>query len=172
MAKMKNFVSILLALALLLSVAATGCTQMQGVSEKDRQEITAAAISYQTEGGVYKADSYEVVKLSKGDIIYGLLPGQSAFYTDQTTVDMGKGSYKTLYSLLQVRPHPVYGYRTRLGKYEVLEDMYVAGGTCLANKTITIDGKTETLGDGGGFQYVILDYQSKVQLLEETDLHE
>ena len=150
----------------------SGCGQGRGITEKEKQAITDAAISYQTEDGVYEADSYDVTKLTKGDIIYGMLPGQSVFYTDQATVNTGKGSYKTLYNLIQIRPHPVYGYRTKLGKYEVLEDMYVAAGKCLANKTITADGKTETLGDGGGFQYVIFDYESKLKLLEETDLHE
>lgn len=170
--KLKKLVPGLLVMALLLSVVMSGCSQTQDITEQDRQAITAAAISYQTEGGVYNADSYEVVKLTKGDIVYGMLPGQSVFYEDQATVDMAKGSYKTLYSLLQIRPHPVYGYRTKLGKYEVVEDMYVAAGKCLANKTITVDGKTETLGDGGGFQYVIFDYESKLKLLEEIDLHE
>ena len=77
-----------------------------------------------------------------------------------------------LYALLQVRPHPIYGYRTQLGKYEVLADMYVAAGKALANKEIFIDGKTEDLGNGDGFQYLVLDYKESLKLLEQIDLHE
>jgi len=172
MLKLKQLIPVSLVTALLLLVVISGCWQAQDIAEQDRQNIIATAVSYQTDGGVYKADSYEVVKLTKGEIIYGMLPGQSVFYGDQATIDKAKGSYKILYNLFQVRPHPIYGYRTKLGKYEVLEDMYIAAGKCLANKTITVDGKTEVLGDGGGFQYVILDYSSKVKLLEETNLHE
>lgn len=176
MEKLKKLAGILFTLILLLSILPlSGCgtiAKTPDILEKERQAIVAQAISYQTEGGVYQADSYEVTKLKKGDIIYGMLPGQSVFYLDKATADTGKGSYKILYALAQIRPHPVYGYRTKLGKYEVLEDMYVAAGRCLANKTITIDGKTETLGDGGGFQYVIFDYEGKLKLLEETTLNE
>jgi hypothetical protein len=166
-------ISVVLLLIILLSIPALfGCSSNGGIAEKDKQSIINAAVSYQTGGGTYSADSYEVVKLSQGDLIYGLLPGQSVFYTDKSTIDEGKGSYKTLYGLLQIRPHPVYGYRTKLGKYEVLADMFVAAGKCLANKTITVEGKTESLGNGNGFQYVVFDYQSKLKMLEETDLHE
>ena len=172
MLKLKKMVPVLLVTVLLLASVLSGCSQTQDITGEERQAIIAAAVSYQTEGGVYNADSYEVVKLAKGDIIYGMLPGQSVFYGDKATVDKAQGSYKTLYSLLQICPHPVYGYRTKVGKYEVLADMHVAAGTCLANKTITVDGKVETLGDGGGFQYVVLDYENTLKLLEETDLHE
>jgi hypothetical protein len=176
MEKLKKLAGILFTLILLLSLLPlSGCgtiSKTPDILEKERQAIIAQAISYQTEGGVYQADIYEVTKLKKGDIIYGMLPGQSVFYLDKATADMGKGNYKTLYTLAQIRPHPIYGYRTKLGKYEVLEDMYVPCGTCLANKTITIDGKNENLGDGGGFQYVIFDYESKLKLLEEITLNE
>ena len=176
MEKLKKLAGILFMLLFLLSIVIfSGCgttAKTQDISQNEKQSIIAQAISYQTKGGVYNADTYEVTKLKKGDIIYGMLPGQSAFYLDNATKDLGKGSYKTIYALAQIRPHPVYGYRTILGKYEVLEDMYVACGICLANKTITIDGKNEKLGDGGGFQYVIFDYESKLKLLEEKNLNE
>jgi hypothetical protein len=170
MPKLNRLIAIIMVLSLVVT-ALSGC-HGGGLPESDRQAIISAAVSYQTEGNVYHADSYEVVKLKKGEIIYGLLPGQSVFYADKATVDKGNGSYKSLYALLQVRPHPVYGYRTKLGKYEAQADMYVASGICRANTTITIDGKTENLGAGGGFQYVVFDYTTKLKLLEETDLHE
>jgi hypothetical protein len=166
--RLANFIGLLAIITLVVSLL--GCTQ--AISESEKKAITDAAVSYQTQGQVYSADTYQVVKLKKGDMIYGMLPGQTPFYTDQATVDAGKESYKTLYSLLQIRPHPVYGYRTQLGRYEVLTDMNVASGKCLANKAITIEGKTETLGDGGGFQYVIIEFKDKVKLVDQSELHE
>jgi hypothetical protein len=172
MLKANRPVSLVVLFALLLSIAVLCGCSLQDIDATAKGSIISKAVSYQTDGGVYAADSYEVVKLKKGDSIFGMLPGQSVFYTDQATLNEGKGSYKILYSLLQIRPHPVYGYRTKLGKYEVLEDMQVAAGKCRANKTITIEGKTENLGDGGGYQYVIFDFTSKLILLEESNLHE
>jgi hypothetical protein len=142
------------------------------ISAKEKQDLIDRTIHYQTEGDVYHADSYEVVKLKKGDIIYGMLPGQSVFYTDEATLKAGDGSYQTMYRLLQIRPHPVYGYRTNVGKYELLEDAYMTAGVCRANRQITVDGKAENLGDGGGYQYVVFDFSNKLKLLEEITLHE
>jgi hypothetical protein len=170
MSKFYRLISLVLIFAVLLTVL-SGCHH-SGITAAEKQSIIDAAVAYQTDGNIYHADSYDVVKLPKGAIIYGMLPGQSVFYTDNATIDKGRGSYKELYTLLQVRPHPTYGYRTRLGKYEVLEDTYVASGLCLANSVIIIDGQTENLGAGGGLQYVVFDFDKKLKLLEETDLHE
>jgi hypothetical protein len=182
--KIKKLALVFLALALVAVTALSGCGAVAhliglgesepslAISAPEQQAIIDKAVAYQTEGGVYNADSYIVTQLEKGAVIYGMLPGQSVFYTDKGTVDAGKGSYKAMYSLMQIRPHPVYGYRTKLGKYEVLQDMYVATGKCFANETITVDGVTETLGEGGAIQHVIFDYETSLKLLEEIDLHE
>jgi hypothetical protein len=174
--RLKNLPGIVFILILLISILSLlGChtaAKTPDIPVEQRQAIIAEAINYQTEGGVYQADNFTVTQLKKGDNIYGMLPGQSVFYMNKATVDKGQGSYKTLYALAQIRPHPVYGYRTKMGKYEVLEDLYAACGTCRANKTIIIDGKSEYLGEGGGFQYVVFDYDKKLKLLEETTLHE
>jgi hypothetical protein len=172
MLKANRLISLIIIIALLLSIVALSGCSLQDMDATAKASLISQAVGYQTQGGVYSADSYEVVKLKKGDTIFGMLPGQSVFYTDQATLKEGQGSYKTLYSLLQIRPHPVYGYRTKLGKYQVLDDMHVAAGRCLANRTITIEGKTENLGNGGGYQYVVFDFTSKLILLEESDLHE
>ena len=173
MFKCRRLVPFFLLLAAVLFITAfPGCASPQPISAAETRSIIDRAVSYQTEGGIYHADSYRVEKLAKGSIIYGMLPGQSVFYFDAATVEEGEGSYKKLYGLLQIRPHPVYGYRTNLGKYEVLEDMHAACGVCRANGSITVDGKMEYLGDGGGFQYVIFEYEEKLKLLEESDLDE
>jgi hypothetical protein len=170
--KNKILFSLAILLGMLCLVATAAGCGLQDPAAAEKQAIIDRAVSYQTEGGVYHGDKYQVVKLKKGDTIYGMLPGQSVFYTDKATLDLGQGSYKRLYNLMQIRPHPVYGYRTKAGKYRVLEDIYVAAGLCQANSTIIVDGKTENPGEGGGYQYVVFDYTSRLILLEETILHE
>lgn len=142
--------------------------QQIGISDAEKQEIIDAAVALQTSGGTYKADAYDVVLLHAGDVIYGMLPGQSAFYTDLATVESCDGSYVEMYRKLQMLPHAEYGYRTQLGAYEVKEDMWVATGICLANSVI--DGVEA--GPGGGTQYVIPDYEQVLELTETVDLHE
>lgn len=139
--------------------------QISGIEE---QEIIAAAVALQTSGGTYQADAFHVVRLAAGQTIYGMLPGQSAFYTDLATVEECGGSYVKMYEKLQMLPHPEYGYREQLGVYQVKEDMWVATGQCLANSVI--DG--QEAGEGGGTQYVIPDYEEDVELLDTVDLHE
>jgi hypothetical protein len=198
MLKMQNLVILWLACALIMILAATaGCAQKAPstpagpttaavttaqsasvsllalkISDQEKQALIDKTRAYQFEGGVYHADSYTVVELKKGAVIYGMLPGQTVWYADQATFEAGRGSYKALYQLLQIRPHPVYGYRTSVGKYEVLTDIYVTAGVCRANQEISVDGQTENLGAGGGYQYVVFDYKDSLKLLEEIKLNE
>lgn len=142
--------------------------QTGSITDAEKQEIIDAAVALQTSGGTYKADAFDVVRLSAGDTVYGMLPGQSAFYTDLATVESCDGSYVKMYEKLQMLPHAEYGYRTQLGAYTVKEDMWVATGICLANSVI--DGVEA--GPGGGTQYVIPDYEQVLELTETVDLHE
>lgn len=130
--------------------------------------VVDAAVALQTDGGTYHADVFHAVELHKGDIIYGMLPGQSAFYTDLSTVEACDGSYVAMYERLQMVPHPEFGYREQLGVYTVNEDAVVASGYCLANDTI--DGTTA--GPGGGVQFVIPEYEELLELTQTVDLHE
>lgn len=139
------------------------------IGEAEENAIVSEAVDIQAgDGSSYKADTFCVVELKAGDVIYGMLPGQSAFYTDAATVEACRGSYTTMYEMLQMLPHPEFGYREQLGSYTVKEDIWAAAGYCLANSTI--DG--EFAGPGGGFQFVIPDYESVLELSETIDLHE
>lgn len=158
----------ILLLVIFLLCTAFLCACAPSISDSDKQSIIDQAVSLQTDGGTYQADEFSVIQLKKGDKIYGMLPGQSAFYTDKATVDSCGGSYVTMYEKLQMLPHAEYGYRTQVGTYEVLEDMWVATGKCLVNKEIG----GVTAGDGGGVQYVIPDFETKLKNVETTDLHE
>ena len=143
-------------------------TQSAPVDAAEAQAIVEAAVALQTDGGTYSADVFHAVELHEGDIIYGMLPGQSAFYTDLSTVEACDGSYTEMYERLQMLPHPEFGYREQLGVYAVKMDTVVAGGYCLANETI--DGVSA--GPGGGVQFVIPDYEEVLELTDTLDLHE
>lgn len=146
---------------------AAAYTDGPDISAEQAKEITDEAAAIQTGGGTYGGDVYYVVELHKGDVIFGMLPGQSAFYTDLTTVEMCQGSYIEMYRRLQMLPHVEYGYREQLGVYEVQEDMYVASGFCLANSEIN----GTYAGPGGGLQYVVPDFEDDLKLIETRDLH-
>jgi hypothetical protein len=64
MLKRRKPVPVLIAILLLFVVVLSGCSQNHDISGEERQSIIAAAVSYQTEGDVYNADSYEFVKLA------------------------------------------------------------------------------------------------------------
>lgn len=142
-------------------------TDVPAIGQEAAQAIIDAAVDWQTYGGTYQADLYHVTELQAGERILGMLPGQSAFYTNADTLAASGGSYVEMYSLLQMVPHPEYGYREQVGVYEVKADMWVATGYCLANSVI--DG--EWTGPGGGVQYVLPDYEDALQLVETIDLH-
>lgn len=167
--KQKSLVLLaLIAMTLLLSACTSAGGSGQGLTADEEEAIINQAVSLQTEGDTYEADSFDVTQLKKGDQIYGMLPGQSAFYTNQATVEQAGGSYVKMYQLLQMLPHPEYSYRTQLGTYEVQEDMWVATGLCLVNSQVS----GQFTGDGGGAQFVVPDYATQLKLISTEDLHE
>jgi hypothetical protein len=110
----------------------------------------------QTTGGTYAADNYNVKTLKKGDVVWGGLPGQTAFYTNwQTIKTSGKDATKLAESL-QIMPRTSYKppVRTKFQAYKVTQDVDVAVGVALNNTQF---------GKGGGFQYVIEDFANVLQ---------
>ncbi|MGC0927763.1 hypothetical protein WKH21_14150 [Pantoea agglomerans] len=57
--------------------------------------------------------------LKENDIVYGGVPGQSGFYFDKATLDAAAGSRESLWKILQVLPHPKFGYRGHIQAYRV-----------------------------------------------------
>lgn len=108
-------------------------------------EIKMAAIAYQTNGGTYKADNFSVALLPAGTKIYGMIPYQSAFYTDQATVERAK-DWAELYKLLQIKLPTEYEPRKGFATYKTTLDMWIAVGNCYNN---------QQFGIGGGYQYVM-----------------
>ena len=109
----------------------------------------------------YKADNWSTNTLKKGDYVYGGIPGQSAYYTTEETLKSAKGSATSLFQSLQVTPHKIFGYRTEMGKYEVLKDMTVPFGKVKANPD---------LGNGGGDQFFIKPYDKNLKLVDKLKL--
>jgi hypothetical protein len=109
----------------------------------------------------YSADDWGTTGLPAGTRVYGGLPGQSAYYTTASTVEAAAGSRTTLFQMLQVEPHPEFGYRPTIGEYELVTDLRVPSGTAQANV-----GK----GIGGGEQFFIKDYSSSLQLVRKVPL--
>lgn len=141
------------------------------ISLEEQQHIIAEAKAMQTDSG-YKADDYHVIKLKKGGRIYGMMPGQSAWYTDIDSVIKSGLSYVSMYEGLQISPHPVYGYRTKLSTYKVIEDINIATGKCLANRFVNTDSGPKYLGEGGYTQFIIPDFTEKLESVETINLHE
>jgi filamentous hemagglutinin len=109
----------------------------------------------------YSADNWTMSDLSKGETVFGGLPGQSAYYTTATTVVDSLGGRSELFQSLQVKQHPEFGYRPKIGEYVVLRDISIPEGNALANPQF---------GTGGGQQYFIRNYKRDLELIREIPL--
>ncbi|RJX31787.1 MAG: hypothetical protein C4516_06495 [Oxalobacter sp.] len=94
----------------------------------------------------YSADLWEPVSIKKGSVVYGLHPGESAYFTDFATVQWSRLDAYSLSQALQVKAHSIYGYRPDIKGFRVIQDLYVPGGQALANISV---------GTGGGNQFFI-----------------
>jgi len=142
----------------LAPVSATRARVMANISEV--QAATASsnievlfAKEAQLRAG-YGMDAWSMTTLPKGSILYGGIPGQSAFYTDAATVVGSGGSRAALFQSLQAAPNPLLGYRPAVSMYEVLQDIRVPAGTALGNPG---------LGVGGSNQFFIWNYANQLR---------
>lgn len=78
-------------------------------------------------------DNWRDVTLPKGKIIYSGEPGGAGFYTTKRALERSGGKKDKLWQELQVAPHPEMGYRSKIGIYEVIDDVPAAFGTAKAN---------------------------------------
>jgi len=119
-----------------------------------------SAVSDQINWG-YASDNWSMVTLPKGTILYGGLPGQSAYYTDISALTNAGYDSATLFQSLQVRPHDVFGYRPEMGAYILNSDVRIPAGTVQANPGF---------GSGGANQYFIQQYQKYLELKDRIPL--
>lgn len=125
--------------------------------------VSAEAQSWQGKGSYYGVDTYQDVVISAGAIIYGGAPGQSSYYTPQSTMDQYGTDSKAIFQALQVGAYKGT-YRPGMTSYLVTEDIVVAQGTTLANPQF---------GPGGAQQYYIPEdtYKTKLVPQSTTILH-
>lgn len=118
--------------------------------------IQMAAVKQQSGGGKWNSDIWGAVSLYPGQKVYGGIPGQSEYYTDEETLKEFANSPEDLWAALQVGAHPVRGFRTQVAEYDVIAPVTVPAARCTRNGIY---------GAGGGFQYMIVPYH---QILSRT----
>lgn len=121
------------------------------------ETITKKASKWQGKGHYPGVDNWKMGRLKKGDIIYGGVPGQSEFYLSKVSIDAAKGSKEALWKSAQVKAHDVFGYRSKIQKYEVLEDIDIASSIVRANPH---------LGKGGAVQYFVDNFRSVLKPID------
>ncbi|MGM0936113.1 MAG: hypothetical protein ACQEWL_05780 [Pseudomonadota bacterium] len=94
--------------------------------------------------------------LKQDEIVYDGVPGQSAFYFDQSTLQAANRSREALWQSLQVRPHPVFGYRGQVQVYRVKRDATAETAQALAQDSAIFS-------KGGGTQYYMSNYKTVLE---------
>lgn len=111
--------------------------------------------------GSYLPDQWSLTSLNVGDKLIGGLPGQTSFYTNFRTLDAAANSRQSLFESLQVDPHPEFGFRPKVGVYEVQESLpRIPTGTTNANP----------LKGAGGDQFCVRGYDKVLKLIDEIHL--
>lgn len=123
--------------------------------------IVGTARRGQGHGDYPGVDDWFAVEIDFGMVVLGGLPGQSAFYSILETYNISGGNKEAYWKLLQVKPHPVFGYRPYLGAYEIKKDIHAAISRTLANPQY---------GEGGGWQLYIAHYDSSLHKFSEITL--
>ncbi|MHC0027065.1 RHS repeat-associated core domain-containing protein, partial [Enterobacter vonholyi] len=117
-----------------------------------------AAFGRQWQGhGEYKGrDLWSNTMLKEGDVIYGGAPGQSGFYFDKATLDAAGGSRQKLWESLQVQPHRIFGFRSKIQAYRVKRDAVAGTGQALSQDPVVF-------GQGGGTQFFLSNYKTVLE---------
>jgi hypothetical protein len=138
-----------------------GNLRESAVARGSSQIETFLAKSAQIESG-YSADAWNATLLRQGDVVYALSPTKNPqFFTDLPTLQAVRFDMLSVSKALQVRPHPVYGYRPDVTGYRVTQDITVPGGTTVANPWY---------GPGGGTQFFIRDSEKYLEPISTINL--
>jgi len=117
--------------------------------------------SFQGKGDYPGVDDWFAVHLNQGMVLLAGLPGQTAFYSILETYNTSHGNKELYWKSLQVKPHPIYGYRTLLGCFQTNQEIHAA-----VSKTLT----NTQYGDGGAWQVYVIDYQTTLNMFSEIQL--
>lgn len=107
------------------------------------------------------SDTWDMIVLGKRHAVYGDLPGQSVFYTNEQSVLLSNFEREPLFQSLQVRPNVNFGYRPFVGRYVVTKDMRFPFGIVKANPQ---------LGEGLANQYFITSFKQNLDLVKTIEL--
>ena len=98
-------------------------------------------------------DDYVDMNMHKGDILYRGEPNGTEYFTTLDAVE-GSGHYATTYlEGLQVKPHPIYGFRGQVSGYQFTKTVTVGYGQALANPQF---------GSGGLDQFYVPNVQKLI----------
>lgn len=118
------------------------------------------ATQWQGSGDYPGVDTFRDIVVKKGKIIYAGEPGASGFFFMEKAMKKAEGSTDKLWGGLQVKKHPKFGYRTKVGIYEAIEDAPGAFGIAKANADHGV----------GGLQQVYMPDMTKMKKIGEIDL--
>ncbi len=104
------------------------------------------ANSQQGYGNYPGVDKYKNTTIKEGSVIYRGEPNGSGYFTNQNSIIKSGQNAKTLFEGLQVKPHDVYGYRSKMQGYKATIDIPAAQGKALQNPQY---------GAGGFKQYYV-----------------
>lgn len=121
----------------------------------------AEAKGSQGSGEYPGVDDWFAVEIDFGNVVLGGLPGQSAFYSILETYYLSGGNKEAYWKMLQVKPHPMFGYRKFLGCFQINQKIHAAISKTLANPQY---------GVGGGWQLYINNYTTTLTQFAEITL--
>jgi len=131
-----------------------------GVTALRKVNAKALAEGWQGKGLYTGVDNWRNITLHKGKYVVGGLPGQSNYYTTLRGLNRSNLNRGSLFRGLQVRKHPEFGYRQKVGVYKLNSNSSAAFGTTYANPQF---------GSGGLPQIFIPDY-SNLELIKTIHL--
>ena len=98
-------------------------------------------------------DDYVDMNMHKGDILYRGEPNGTEYFTTLDAVEGSGRNATTLFEGLQVKPHPIYGFRGQVSGYQFTKTVTVGYGQALANPQF---------GSGGLDQFYVPNVQKLI----------
>ena len=91
------------------------------------------AQSWQGKDDYPGVDDYVDINMHEGDILYRGEPNGTEYFTTLDAVESSNRNATTLFEGLQVKPHPVHGFRGQVSGYRFTQTVTVGYGQALAN---------------------------------------
>ena len=111
------------------------------------------AQSWQGKDDYPGVDDYVDMNMHKGDILYRGEPNGTEYFTTLDAVEGSGRNATTLFEGLQVKPHPIHGFRGQVSGYQFTKTVTVGYGQALANPQF---------GSGGLDQFYVPNVQNLI----------